>query len=269
MPIMERRFMANARTQLLPNSAADTGGKLRANARSCNDYPTQPLTLGKSSRPTYYATHPQSEEALWPMYRRNDYPTQPQTSLNVKASCQMYEPKVREIRPKTQQILALPTALQRKPLPKAPLRKILTDEDRRSICQYHEANPSAKQTEIGVRFGIDRSTVSKLLKNKEIYLYTGGRHPLAKRAKRKPSNIGRALEQWALNSLMQGIQLTGSAIDEKARLFATVENNESFLESSEFEEFKQRRSLPSPALSQERQGRYSEGGASGLRPYAG
>lgn len=129
----------------------------------CNDYPTQPLTLGEGSWPMYYATHPQSEEALWPMYRRNDYPTQPQTSLNEKASCQMYGPQVREIQaphwPKTQPILALPTALQwkrlrplrpgQKPIPKAPLRKLLTDEDRQSICQYHEANPSAKQTEIG------------------------------------------------------------------------------------------------------------------------
>ncbi|KFZ15461.1 hypothetical protein V501_02712 [Pseudogymnoascus sp. VKM F-4519 (FW-2642)] len=258
-----------------------------------NHYPTQPQTLGEDSWPMYgrndYPVKPQSEEALWPMhrcndyptqpltlgegswpmYRRNDYPTQPQMSLNEKASCQMYEPQVREIQaphwPKTQPILALPTALQRKRLrplrpgrkaiPKAPLRKVLTDEDRQSICQYHEANPSAKQTEIGVMFGVDRSTISKLLKKKDIYLlYRGGRHPLAKRAERKPSNIGRALEQWALNSLAQGIQLTGSAIDEKGRLFATVGNNKSFLESSEFEEFKQRSRvdrLPSPASSQE------------------
>lgn len=97
----------------------------------------------------YYATHPQSEEALWPMYRCNDYSTQLQMSLNMKASCQIYKPKVQEIRPKIQQILALPIALQQKPLPKAPLQKILTDEDRRSICQYNEANPSVKQTEIG------------------------------------------------------------------------------------------------------------------------
>ena len=28
-------------------------------------------------------------------------------------------------------------------------RKTLTDSDRRRMCQYHEENPSVKQTEIG------------------------------------------------------------------------------------------------------------------------
>ncbi|KAH8595813.1 hypothetical protein B0O99DRAFT_144067 [Bisporella sp. PMI_857] len=35
-------------------------------------------------------------------------------------------------------------------------RKTLTDNDRRRMCQYHEDNPSVKQTEIGALFGVER-----------------------------------------------------------------------------------------------------------------
>ena len=35
-------------------------------------------------------------------------------------------------------------------------RKTLTDEDRRKMCQYAEDNPTAKQTDIGARFGVER-----------------------------------------------------------------------------------------------------------------
>lgn len=33
-------------------------------------------------------------------------------------------------------------------------RKTLTDSDRRRMCQYHEENPSVKQTEIGGEFDL-------------------------------------------------------------------------------------------------------------------
>jgi hypothetical protein len=35
-------------------------------------------------------------------------------------------------------------------------RKTLTDEDRRAMCQYAEDHPTAKQTDIGARFGVER-----------------------------------------------------------------------------------------------------------------
>ncbi|CZR66102.1 uncharacterized protein PAC_16003 [Phialocephala subalpina] len=50
-------------------------------------------------------------------------------------------------------------------------RKTLTDNDRRRMCQYHEENPSVKQTEIGAMFGVERSTVSKVLRQREKYLF--------------------------------------------------------------------------------------------------
>lgn len=41
------------------------------------------------------------------------------------------------------------TAPEPKPHPQPTARKTLTDNDRRQMCQYHEDNPSIKQTEIG------------------------------------------------------------------------------------------------------------------------
>jgi len=35
-------------------------------------------------------------------------------------------------------------------------RKTLTDDDRRRMCEYAEANPGVKQTEIGNMFGVER-----------------------------------------------------------------------------------------------------------------
>jgi hypothetical protein len=35
-------------------------------------------------------------------------------------------------------------------------RKTLTDQDRRDMCQYAEDHPTAKQTDIGARFGVER-----------------------------------------------------------------------------------------------------------------
>lgn len=49
----------------------------------------------------------------------------------------------------------------------------LTDQDRRNICRHREANPSVKQDIIAERFNIERSTVSKILKNKEHWLSIG------------------------------------------------------------------------------------------------
>ncbi|PLN84410.1 hypothetical protein BDW42DRAFT_39635 [Aspergillus taichungensis] len=46
-------------------------------------------------------------------------------------------------------------------------RRTLTDEDRRRMCLYHEENKTAKQTDIGALFGVERSTVSKVLRQKE------------------------------------------------------------------------------------------------------
>ncbi|KAJ4362022.1 hypothetical protein N0V83_010963 [Neocucurbitaria cava] len=116
------------------------------------------------------------------------------------------------------------------------------------MCQYHEDNPTVKQTEIGAMFGVERSTVSKVLRQKEKYLYQddGSRSPI-KRSKGKFPDIERALSNWARNHQRQGLPLTDAVIRDKARFFAqTVGNSESHLKANStswLEKFKQKNHL--------------------------
>ncbi|OBT60442.1 hypothetical protein VE03_10888 [Pseudogymnoascus sp. 23342-1-I1] len=132
-------------------------------------------------------------------------------------------------------------------------RRTLTDEERRKICQIHEDNPSAMQIETGKIFGYNRSTISKVLKYKGKYLqHRGASHPSAKKAARKHPHTRRTLESWTLRDETLGIQITGSEIEERAQTFTSVDNDKSFLQSSEFEGSKQRRRVdgsPSPSSS--------------------
>ncbi|KAI9770109.1 MAG: hypothetical protein M1840_003559 [Geoglossum simile] len=127
-------------------------------------------------------------------------------------------------------------------------RRTLTDADRRRMCIYHEEHPTVKQTEIGAMFGVERSTVSKVLRQKEKYLFPddGSRSPV-KRSKGKFPDIERALSVWAKNSQKQGIHVTDGMIREKARFFATtVGNSESHLKANStswLEKFKQKNGL--------------------------
>ncbi|KAF2816797.1 CenpB-DNA-bind-domain-containing protein [Mytilinidion resinicola] len=127
-------------------------------------------------------------------------------------------------------------------------RKTLTDSDRRRMCLYHEEHPTVKQTEIGAMFGVERSTVSKVLRQKEKYLYQddGSRSPV-KRSKGKFPDIERALSNWARNHQKQGFPLNDAMIREKARFFATtVGNSDSHLKANStswLEKFKQKNNL--------------------------
>ncbi|KAL8701012.1 MAG: hypothetical protein Q9201_005137 [Fulgogasparrea decipioides] len=94
------------------------------------------------------------------------------------------------------------------PLPTPPSgRRILTDQDRRRMCQYYEENPTAKQVEIGV------------LRHKEKYLHPddGSRSPI-KRPKRP--DIERAVS--AKHHQSQGLLLNDEMIRDKARIFTTT-----------------------------------------------
>ncbi|MCJ1284108.1 hypothetical protein MMC26_003439 [Xylographa opegraphella] len=134
------------------------------------------------------------------------------------------------------------------PVPTASARRTLTDQDRRRMCLYHEENPTVKQTEIGAMFGVERSTVSKVLRQKEKYLFPddGSRSPV-KRSKGKFPDIERALSNWARNHQRQGLPLSDSMIRDKARFFATtVGNSDSHVKVNSnnwLEKFKQKNHL--------------------------
>jgi hypothetical protein len=92
------------------------------------------------------------------------------------------------------------------------------------------------------------STVSKVLRNREKYLFPEDRtlSPV-KRTKNKFPDIERALTVWARNQQKQGNPLTDADIKEKARFFAnSTGNNESHLKTNStswLEKFKQKNGL--------------------------
>ncbi|KAL8955310.1 MAG: hypothetical protein Q9193_006791, partial [Seirophora villosa] len=169
----------------------------------------------------------------------------------------------------TQPTLPTPT-----PIPTPPSgRRTLTDQDRQRMCQYHEENPSVKQTEIGTIFGVERryvinrlglanakantyvngSTVSKVLRHKDKYLHPddGSRSPI-KRAKGKFPDIERAVSVWAKNLQRQGLPLNNDLIRDKARVFATTVGSSDCVAKVNnpiwLEKFKQRNGLLGASL---------------------
>lgn len=49
-------------------------------------------------------------------------------------------------------------------------KKRLDNYDRKSICQFHQENPNARQEDIAIKYGVERSTISKILKHKVRWL---------------------------------------------------------------------------------------------------
>jgi hypothetical protein len=94
-----------------------------------------------------------------------------------------------------------------------------------------------------------RSTVSKVLRNKEKYLYQdeGNRSPVRK-PKGKFPDIVRALANWAKNHQKQGLPMSDALIKEKLHHFSlTVGNSEAHLKAANstswLEKFKQKNNL--------------------------
>ncbi|CRG85781.1 hypothetical protein PISL3812_02796 [Talaromyces islandicus] len=197
----------------------------------------------------------------------------PEAALSPAPAPTLSIPQPVPIRP-SQSTPTAPTPPSASSVPSAPTpRRTLTDEDRRRMCQYHEENKSAKQTDIGGKskysfaraqnktdicsllfdayialFGVERSTVSKVLRQKEKYLSMedGSRSPI-KKSKGKVPDIEKALVNWAKNFQRQGHPLTDAMIKEKAHFFATTcgstDGKQKVLTTSWLEKFKRKNNL--------------------------
>ncbi|KUI65057.1 Major centromere autoantigen B [Cytospora mali] len=100
-------------------------------------------------------------------------------------------------------------------------RKTLTDDDRRRMCQYHIDHPSMKQTEIGALFGVERSTVSKVLSRKDKWLNPEDRsNSPIKKTKGKIPDIDKTLANWLRNEQHKGRHVSDAEIQEQARMYA-------------------------------------------------
>ncbi|KAI9888831.1 MAG: hypothetical protein M1814_006234 [Vezdaea aestivalis] len=132
-----------------------------------------------------------------------------------------------------------------------PSRRTLSDNDRKRMCQYHEANPAVKQTDIGNLFGVERSTVSKVLRQKDKFLRPddGTHSPFRKsKSKSKHPDVETTLDNWAKNLYQNGKPPSDDLIRQQAKAFAATVSGDSTplkINDAWLEKFKQKNSLAS------------------------
>ncbi|KND95176.1 hypothetical protein TOPH_00650 [Tolypocladium ophioglossoides CBS 100239] len=133
-------------------------------------------------------------------------------------------------------------------------RKTLSAEQKRAMCQYHDENPGTRQADIGAKFGVERSTVSKVLRHRDQYLKREQDAEFAyKRAKvGKHPDFDRTLSNYIRRQQQRGFDVKDEEIMEQAKLFAHASGNQegllSTLTSSWLQKFKQKHRLGSGRL---------------------
>ncbi|KAH9933236.1 CenpB-DNA-bind-domain-containing protein [Epithele typhae] len=105
--------------------------------------------------------------------------------------------------------------------PRTNKKKRLVSRDRYNICAYADANPGVKQEDIAARFGVERSTVSKILKHKERWLSVpvddANLYELAKFRPSKFPYLESKLKEWVIQASGEGKTLTDAVLRQKAR----------------------------------------------------
>ncbi|KAJ7095958.1 Tc5 transposase DNA-binding domain-containing protein [Mycena belliarum] len=95
----------------------------------------------------------------------------------------------------------------------------LFNVDRKDICLYHKENPGARQEDIARIYGVERSTISKILKNKTKWLNVPADENL-RIAKHRPSKfpeIEEDMVKWLLQCRDTNTVLSDSMIRNKAK----------------------------------------------------
>jgi transposase-like protein len=149
---------------------------------------------------------------------------------------------------------ATPTeAPPRPPAQPEKARKTLSNEQKRAMCQYHQDHPHARQADIGQKFGVERSTVSKVLRQKDQYLKPDPEleqeQASGKRAKTKHPDFDRTLSNLLRRQQEQGFEFKDEEILERARMMAKVSGKQdsvlSTINLSWLQKFKQKHGVGS------------------------
>ncbi|TCD63250.1 hypothetical protein EIP91_005806 [Steccherinum ochraceum] len=157
------------------------------------------------------------------------------------------------------------------PGPRAKHRKQrLYNVDRKKICVYHRDHPNVKQEEIAKKFGVERSTISKILKQKLKWLSVPEETPilLARTRPTKFPILEMRLEKWLRECHEAKIIFTDALIRDKAKEIARSMDwpEEKFKASSGWvENFKHRHGIRKGIWSGYGQ-RYSQAVANGGDP---
>ncbi|KAF5659924.1 centromere binding B [Fusarium heterosporum] len=228
---------------------------------SQSPYSTSPLTEypsfgtfvghGLSSEPINRMPPPQTHQMIQPAppmahhqlpLLNTTWPSQ----LTNPAPSQSYSAPPLSMTPATS---APPVEPPRLPTQHEKSRKTLTTEQKRAMCQFHEDNPGTRQADIGARFGVERSTVSKVLRHKDQYLKRDQEpeNPAVKRGKGKHPDFDRTLSNYVRRQQQRGFQVSDEEIMEQARLFAHASGNQegvlNNLNSSWLQKFKQKHGI--------------------------
>ncbi|OAQ97891.1 hypothetical protein LLEC1_01523 [Akanthomyces lecanii] len=100
-------------------------------------------------------------------------------------------------------------------------RKTLTFEQKRDMCLHHESNPKMRQADIGEIFRVERSTVSKVLRNKEMYLKGEvEKDSSGKRTNGRNPDFERTLGNYIRKQREHGLPMSDAEIMERARQYA-------------------------------------------------
>ncbi|KAG5951721.1 hypothetical protein E4U53_002424 [Claviceps sorghi] len=134
-------------------------------------------------------------------------------------------------------------------------RKTLTTEQKRRMCQFHEDHPGTRQADIGKEFGVERSTVSKVLSKKEQFLKREQEPDPAtvkRNGKSKNPDFDRTLSIHVRRQQQSGFDIKDEDIMEQAKLFAYGSDNHeailATLTSSWLQKFKQKHGFATDRL---------------------
>ncbi|KAG6866305.1 hypothetical protein C0991_006401 [Blastosporella zonata] len=103
--------------------------------------------------------------------------------------------------------------------PKKQKKQRLDNTDRKRICKYHEDHPNSRQEDIASQFGVERSTISKILKQKSKWL-TASDHLADRVAKHRPSKfpeVEEELRRWVSSC---SLPISDVSIRERAKQIA-------------------------------------------------
>ncbi|KAG9257323.1 uncharacterized protein F5Z01DRAFT_617613 [Emericellopsis atlantica] len=126
--------------------------------------------------------------------------------------------------------------------PSEKVRKLLTTEQKRQMCKYSEDNPGTRQADIGAKFGVERSTVSKVLRQKDIYLKNTSETENVP-ARKKGQDLDRTLSNHFLKMQNSGFEIKDNDILERAKQFAYASGHTEDFTSSWLLKFKQKHGI--------------------------
>ena len=132
-------------------------------------------------------------------------------------------------------------------------KKKLRNIDRKRICDFSVANPTVKQDAIASEFGIERSTVSKILKQKEKWLAIDPSSDAARIAKHRAVKfpaVEDRLTSWVAALKAQGEPIRDSTIrNEALRIARDLGLGEDKFKASGgwIEKFRERNAIPKPS----------------------